>query len=58
MMVCCVFSLELPHGGNSYECTQHTIMNIKKKIIQNYPTYSNACSFGTIFDRDSRTSLK
>ena len=30
MKVCCVFSLELPHRGNSYEYTQHTIFNIKK----------------------------
>ena len=27
MKVCCVFSLELPHRGNSAEYTQHTIMN-------------------------------
>ena len=31
MKVCCVFSLELPHGGNSYEYTQHTITNINRK---------------------------
>ena len=22
--VCCVYSLELPHGGHFNECTQHT----------------------------------
>ena len=29
--VCCVFSLELPHRGNSNEYTQYTIFNIKRK---------------------------
>ena len=31
MKVCCVFSLESPHRGDSNEYTQHTIFNIKKK---------------------------
>ena len=26
--VCCVFSLESPHRGDSNECTQYTIFNI------------------------------
>ena len=34
--VCCVFSLESPHGGDSYENTQYTISKIKKKITINY----------------------
>ena len=37
MKVCCVFSLELPHRGDSNEYTQYTIFNIKKKITLNYP---------------------
>ena len=37
MKVYCVFSLELPHGGDSNECTQYTAFNIKKKITLNYP---------------------
>ena len=37
MKVCCVFSLESPHGGDSNENTQYTIFNIKKKINLNYP---------------------
>ena len=39
MKVCCVFSLESPHRGDSNEYTQYTIFNIyiKKKIILNYP---------------------
>ena len=37
LKVCCVFSLESPHRGDSNEYTQYTIFNIKKKITQNYP---------------------
>ena len=37
MKVCCVFSLELPHRGDSNEYSQYTIFNIKKKIILKYP---------------------
>ena len=41
MKVCCVFSLELPHRGDSYEYTQYTIFNIKKKITLNeYTQYT------------------
>ena len=28
--VCCVFSLESPHRGESNEYTQYTIFNVKK----------------------------
>ena len=35
MKVCCVFSLELPHRGDSNEYTQYTIFNMKK---ENHPT--------------------
>ena len=31
MKVCCVFSLESPHRGDSNEYTQYTIFNMKKK---------------------------
>ena len=37
MKVCCMFSLESPHRGDSNEYIQYTIFNIKKKIILNYP---------------------
>ena len=41
MKVCCVFSLEYPHRGNSNEYTQYTIFNIKKrKIALDYPKSS------------------
>ena len=37
MKVCCLFSLESPHQGDSNEYTQYTICNIKK---YNYPKLS------------------
>ena len=43
MKVCCVFSLESPHRGNSNEYTQYTIFNIKK---ENRPKFSQICSYG------------
>ena len=44
MEVCCVFSLESPHWGDSNEYTQYTIFNRRKKITLNYPK-SAAMSF-------------
>ena len=52
--VCCVFSLESPHRGNSNKNTQYTIFSIKKKIILNYP---KSVPMG-FFPRDSRMSSK
>ena len=37
MEVCCVFSLESPHRGDSNENIQYTIFNIKKKFTLKYP---------------------
>ena len=34
MKVCCLFSLESPHRGDSNEYTHYTIYNIKK---ENHP---------------------
>ena len=45
----CVFLLESPHRGDSNECIQYTIYNIKK---ENHPKLSQICSYG-IFPRDS-----
>ena len=36
MKVCCVFSVESPHSGDSNEFTQYTVLNIKKKITLNF----------------------
>ena len=52
--VCCVFSLESPHRGDSNEHTQYTIFMIKKRITLDCPK-SAAMGF---FPRDSKTSLK
>ena len=52
--VCCVFSLESPHRGDSNEYTQHNIFNIKKKITLNQPK-SAAIGF---LPGGSRTSSK
>ena len=38
-MVCCMFSLESPHRGDSNEYTQYTIFNIKKEK-ENHPKLS------------------
>ena len=54
MKICCVFSLESPHRGDSNEFTQYTIFNIKKKITLNYLKYAVMA----FFQRDSRTSSK
>ena len=43
MKVCCVFSLESPHRGDSNENTRHTIFNRKEKIS---PKLSQICSYG------------
>ena len=37
MKICCMFSLESPHRGNSKEYLLYTIFNIKMKITLNYP---------------------
>ena len=57
MKVCCVLSLESPCRGDSNKYTEHTIINIKKKITLNYPKYNNICSYG-IFPRDSGMNSK
>ena len=48
MKVCCLFSLEPPHQGNSYEYTKYTIINTVIKIKkENQPKlfqiYNNVC---------------
>ena len=41
---CCVLSLEWPHQSDFNEYTQHTNINIIKKITLNYSKYNNVCS--------------
>ena len=47
---CCVFSLELPHRGDSNEYTQYTICNIKTKITLRF---SKSAAMG-LFPRGKR----
>ena len=47
--VCCVFSLESPHRGDSNEYIKHNIFNINTKISRNYPKYNNVCCFWIFF---------
>ena len=48
MKVFCVFSLESPHRGDSYEYTQYSISNIKRKITLNYTkSAAMVCFLGT-----------
>ena len=57
MKVLCVFSLESPHRGDSYEYIQDTIINIKRKLPE---ISQNTLMYATMifFVRDSRTSSK
>ena len=49
LKVCCVFSLESPHRGDSNDYTQHAIINIKKKMTLNYPKDNKVCSYEIFF---------
>ena len=52
-----MFSLESPHRSDSNEKTQHTIINIKKKITLNYPKFAamGFCSMG--FTKEFKTAV-
>ena len=54
MKVCCVFSLESPHRGDSNKNTQYTIFNMNKKNTLNYP---KAAAMG-IFPADSKNEFE
>ena len=54
---CCVFSLELPHQGDINEYTQHTIINVIKKITKITPNTIKSAAVG-FFVREIRTSSK
>ena len=61
MKVCCVFSLELPHRGNSAEYTQHTVMNtIYQRKSSLFVLNINMIMSATMgfFPSNSRMSLK
>ena len=54
MKVYCVFSLELPHRGDSYEYIQYITFNIKK---ENHPKLFRICSYG-IFSKGLKEQLE
>ena len=54
MKVCCVFSLESPHLGDSNEYTQYTVFSIKK---ENHTKYPKSAAKG-LFHGDLRASSK
>ena len=58
LKVCCVFTLESLHRGDSNEYTQRTIMNIKRKSFEIMPNTIMSAASGFIFVMDSRTSSK
>ena len=41
-----MFSIKSPHQSGSNEYTQHTIINLKKKITLKYPKFNTVCSYG------------
>ena len=58
IMVCCLFSLESPHRGDSNEYTQHTtLITIKKKTTKIYPKYNMSAAI-EFFPRDLRKGFE
>ena len=54
MKVYCVFSLELPHRGDSNYNTKYTIFSTKK---ENHPKLSQICSYG-IFSKGLKNEFE
>ena len=46
--LCCVYSLELSHQGDSYKYTEHTVLR-KNKRSRIIPNIINICSYGKKF---------
>ena len=55
--MCCVFSLESPYGGDSYENTQCTIFNTQKKITLNYPKSAATGFFAKGLKNEFKTAV-
>ena len=54
MKVCCVFSFESPHRGDSNEYTQNTISQYEK---ENHPALPQICSYG-IFSKGPKNEFE
>ena len=57
MKVCCVFSLESPHRGDSNEYTQYTIFNMNKKNTLNYPKSAAMTFFSKGLNNEFETAV-
>ena len=57
MKVCCVFSLESPHRGDSNEYTQYTIFNMNKKNTINYPKSAATGFFSKGLKNEFKTAV-
>ena len=57
MKVCCLFSLESPHRGDSNEYTQHTIFKIKKNITLNLPNSAAIRFFSKGLKKEFETAM-
>ena len=57
MEVCSVFSLESPYRGDSNECTQNTIFNIKKEITLNYSKFEAMGFFSKGLKNEFETAI-
>ena len=49
MPVCCVFSLESPHRGDSNDYTQHIAINITRESPETIPNTIMSAAMGFIF---------
>ena len=47
--ICCVFSLESPHQGNSNEYTKHTFFNTERKPHKLIPNIIMSAAMGFSF---------
>ena len=54
MKVCCAFSLESPHQGDSNQYTQYTISQYEK---ENEPKLSQICNYG-IFSKGPKNEFE
>ena len=53
-----MFSLESPYRSDPNEYTQHTTINLKQLITQNYPKYNTVCCFGIFFCQGLKNEIE
>ena len=57
MKVCCMFTLESPHRGDSNEYTHYTIYSMNKKNTLNYPKSATMFFFSKGLKNEFETSV-